>query len=97
MLRDSYGLLGRRLGVQANTDLAGLPSYAHANWHRGTASGGGLYPCSVYWIAGPGAGVVPGVYYYAHARQAMQRCWPGTSPTGSTRRSAGRSRPPSSW
>ncbi|MGC4893479.1 nitroreductase family protein [Micromonospora sp. DT31] len=77
MLRDSYGLLGRRLGVQANTDLAALPSYAHANWHRGTASGGGLYPCSVYWVAGPGAGVVPGVYYYAHARQAMQRLLAG--------------------
>ncbi|MEU1758028.1 nitroreductase family protein [Micromonospora sp. NPDC005686] len=77
LLRDSYGLLGRRLGVQANTDLAALPSYAHANWHRGTASGGGLYPCSVYWVAGPGAGVLPGVYYYAHARQAVQRLMAG--------------------
>ncbi|WP_127503871.1 nitroreductase family protein [Actinoplanes solisilvae] len=77
MLHHSYGLLGRRLGIQANTDLAALPSYAHANWHRGTASGGGLYPCSVYWIAGPGAGVTPGVYYYAHARHAMQRMLAG--------------------
>ena len=77
LLHHSYGLLGRRLGIQANTDLAALPSYAHANWHRGTASGGGLYPCSVYWIAGPGAGVTPGVYYYAHARHAMQRLLAG--------------------
>ncbi|MEU8262712.1 nitroreductase family protein [Micromonospora sp. NPDC048999] len=77
MLHHSYGLLGRRLGIQANTDLAALPSYAHANWHRGTASGGGLYPCSVYWVAGPGAGVSPGVYYYAHARHAMQRLLAG--------------------
>ncbi|WFF04579.1 nitroreductase family protein [Micromonospora sp. WMMD1076] len=77
LLHHSYGLLGRRLGIQANTDLAALPSYAHANWHRATASGGGLYPCSVYWIAGPGAGVTPGVYYYAHARHAMQRLLTG--------------------
>ena len=77
LLHHSNGLLGRRLGIQANTDLAALPSYAHANWHRGTASGGGLYPCSVYWIAGPGAGVIPGVYYYAHARHAMQRLLTG--------------------
>ncbi|MDG4798459.1 SagB family peptide dehydrogenase [Micromonospora sp. WMMD1082] len=77
MLHHSYGLLGRRLGIQANTDLAALPSYAHANWYRGTASGGGLYPCSVYWITGPGAGVSPGVYYYAHARHAMQRLLAG--------------------
>ncbi|ASW54711.1 nitroreductase family protein [Plantactinospora sp. KBS50] len=77
MLHHSYGLFGRRLGIQANTDLAALPSYAHANWYRGTASGGGLYPCSVYWAAGPGAGVPPGVYYYAHARHAMQRLLAG--------------------
>ncbi|WBB71517.1 nitroreductase family protein [Micromonospora sp. WMMD1128] len=92
MLRDSYGLLGRRLGVQANTDLAALPSYAHANWHRGTASGGGLYPCSVYWIAGPGAGVLPGVYYYAHARQAMQRLLAGDV-TGRLNAALGRPEP----
>jgi SagB-type dehydrogenase family enzyme len=77
MLHDSYGLLGRRLGITANTDLGALPSYAHANWHRPAASGGGLYPCSVYWIAGPGAGVTPGVYYYAHQRHAMQRLLAG--------------------
>ncbi len=53
MLKDSYGLTGRRLGVQANTDLAGLPYYHHANWSRGTAGGGGLYPVSVHWASGP--------------------------------------------
>ena len=35
MLRDSYGLTGRRLGVQANTDLSALPFYPLANWSRG--------------------------------------------------------------
>ncbi|MEO3924332.1 nitroreductase family protein [Micromonosporaceae bacterium B7E4] len=77
MLRDSYGLIGRRLGLQANTDTPGYPSYARATWHRGTASGGGLYPCSVYWIAGPGAGVCPGVYHYSCRHHAMQRLLAG--------------------
>ncbi|MEN3609764.1 nitroreductase family protein [Plantactinospora sp. ZYX-F-223] len=77
MLRDSYGLIGRRLGIQANTDTPGYPWYARATWHRGTASGGGLYPCSVYWIAGPGAGVCPGVYHYSCRHHAMQRLLAG--------------------
>lgn len=77
MLRDSYGLIGRRLAIQANTDVHGYPWYARANWSRGTASGGGLYPCSIYWFAGPGAGVSPGVYHYAIRRHAMQRLLAG--------------------
>jgi len=81
MLRDSYGLIGRRLAIQANTDVHGYPWYARANWSRGTASGGGLYPCSIYWIAGPSAspsaGLCPGVYYYACRTHAMQRLLAG--------------------
>ncbi|MCH0538180.1 SagB family peptide dehydrogenase [Streptomyces sp. MUM 203J] len=77
MLRDSYGLTGRRLGVQANTDLATLPSYPLANWSRGTASGGGLYPVSVYWVSGASGPVPPGVHYYATRRHAMQRLLAG--------------------
>ncbi|WP_431924777.1 nitroreductase family protein [Micromonospora wenchangensis] len=77
MLRDSYGLIGRRLAIQANTDVHGYPWYARANWHRGTASGGGLYPCSIYWVAGPGAGLCPGVYHYACRPHAMQRLLAG--------------------
>lgn len=77
MLRDSYGPLGRRLGIQANTDVHGFPLYPRAAWSRGTASGGSLYPCSIYWIAGPGAGVCPGVYHYAGAQHAMQRLLAG--------------------
>ena len=73
MLRDSYGLIGRRLGVQANTDLAALPSYRDANWSRGTASGGGLYPVGIYWLAGPGGPLLPGAYHYAPGHHAMQR------------------------
>src|SRR5690606_15645190 len=63
MLRDSYGLTGRRLGVQANTDLAGLPFHTHANWSRGTAGGGGLYPM--------------GLHHYDVQRHALQRLLTG--------------------
>ncbi|WP_139216447.1 SagB family peptide dehydrogenase, partial [Streptomyces sp. CC77] len=77
MLLDSYGLTGRRLGVQANTDLPALPRYPDANWSRGTASGGGLYPVSVYWVSGPGGPLPPGVHYYATRRHALQRLLAG--------------------
>ncbi|WBB64068.1 nitroreductase family protein [Streptomyces sp. WMMC500] len=77
LLRDSYGLVGRRLGVQANTDLGALPFYPLANWSRGTASGGGLYPVSVYWISGPSAPVPPGVHYYSARHHALRRLLTG--------------------
>ena len=72
MLRDTYGLVGRRLAIQANTDVAALPAYPKANWHRGAASGGGLYPVTVYWVAGPSAPVLPGVYHYAPHQHALR-------------------------
>ncbi|MFF2850671.1 nitroreductase family protein [Streptomyces sp. NPDC058001] len=92
MLRDSYGLTGRRLGVQANTDLAALPHYAQANWSRGTASGGGLYPVSVYWVSGPSGPHPPGVHYYSAPRHAMQRLVAGDA-TGDLRAALGADHP----
>ncbi|MEW5537610.1 nitroreductase family protein [Streptomyces cyaneofuscatus] len=77
MLRDSYGLTGRRLGVQANTDLSALPFYPLANWSRGSASGGGLYPVGVHWVSGPSGPVPPGVHYYSTRHHAMQRLLTG--------------------
>ncbi|MFE5515545.1 nitroreductase family protein [Streptomyces sp. NPDC056529] len=77
MLKDSYGLTGRRLGIQANTDLAGLPYYHHANWSRGTAGGGGLYPMSVHWAVGPSGPLTPGLHYYDVQRHALQRLLTG--------------------
>ncbi|MFI5899967.1 nitroreductase family protein [Streptomyces cyaneofuscatus] len=77
MLRDSYGLTGRRLGVQANTDLSALPFYPLANWSRGAASGGGLYPVGVHWVSGPSGPVPPGVHYYSTRHHAMQRLLTG--------------------
>jgi len=77
MLLDSYALTGRRLAVQANTDLSGLPFYTQGNWSRGTASGGGLYPVSTYWVSGPQGPMVPGVYHYSTKHHAMQRLLTG--------------------
>ncbi|MFJ3080977.1 nitroreductase family protein [Streptomyces halstedii] len=77
MLKDSYGLTGRRLGVQANSDLSGLPFYTHANWSRGTAGGGGLYPVSIHWASGPSGPLTPGVHYYDVHRHAVQRLLTG--------------------
>ncbi|MFE7511520.1 nitroreductase family protein [Streptomyces sp. NPDC057540] len=77
MLKDSYGLTGRRLGVQANSDLSGLPFYTHANWSRGTAGGGGLYPVGVHWASGPSGPLTPGIHYYDVQRHAVQRLLTG--------------------
>ncbi|MFF5767362.1 nitroreductase family protein [Streptomyces tanashiensis] len=77
MLKDSYGLTSRRLGIQANSDLSGLPSYTHANWSRGTAGGGGLYPVGVYWASGPSGPLTPGIHYYDVQRHAVQRLLTG--------------------
>ncbi|MFJ9210666.1 dehydrogenase [Streptomyces sp. L-9-10] len=92
MLRDSYGLTGRRLGVQTNTDLAALPHYTQANWSRGTASGGGLYPVSVYWVSGPSGPRTPGVHYYSAPHHAMQRLLAGDV-TGEVRAALGEGAP----
>ncbi|WP_406065190.1 nitroreductase family protein [Streptomyces sp. NBC_01077] len=77
MLKDSYGLTGRRLGIQANSDLSGLPFHTHANWSRGTAGGGGLYPVGVYWASGPSGPLTPGIHAYDVHRHAVQRLLTG--------------------
>ncbi|MCL2731499.1 MAG: nitroreductase family protein [Actinomycetia bacterium] len=77
MLQDSYGLTGRRLAVQANSDLGTLPMYTQANWSRGSASGGGLYPVGIHWIAGPGGPLTPGIHYYDTQHHAMRRLLTG--------------------
>ncbi|MFI1801098.1 SagB family peptide dehydrogenase [Streptomyces sp. NPDC020379] len=77
MLLDSYGLLSRRLALHANDDLASLPRYAAASWARGTASGGGLYPVSVYWVNGRESPLTPGVYAYDPPHHALRRLLTG--------------------
>lgn len=88
MLRDSYGLTGRRLAVQANTDLGSLPFYSHANWSRGTASGGGLYPVGVHWVSGASGPLAPGVYYYDTPHHRVTRLMSGDV-TGEVRAALG--------
>ncbi|MEV7951729.1 nitroreductase family protein [Streptomyces rubiginosohelvolus] len=77
MLLHSYGLTGRRLGVQSNSDLPALPFYTEANWSRGTASGGALYPVSTYWVSGPGGPMTPGVHHYSTTHHTMERLLTG--------------------
>ncbi|WP_329585844.1 nitroreductase family protein [Kitasatospora sp. NBC_01250] len=89
MLRDSYGLTGRRLAVQANSDLGSLPFATHANFSRGTASGGGLYPIGIHWVCGPSGPFTPGVYHYATGHHAMERLLTGDV-SGEVRAALGR-------
>ncbi|RRQ75501.1 nitroreductase [Streptomyces griseofuscus] len=88
MLRDSYGLTGRRLAVQANSDLGSLPFHTHANWSRGTSSGGGLYPIGIHWLSGASGPLAPGVYYYDTPRNAFARTLSGDV-TGEVRAALG--------
>ncbi|MEU2712507.1 SagB family peptide dehydrogenase [Streptomyces sp. NPDC007205] len=77
MLLESYGRLARRIEINANDDLDKVQSYRSAKFARGTASGGGLYPVSIYWVAGPSAPVTPGVYYYNSPQHGIQRLLTG--------------------
>lgn len=63
--------------MQANSDLGSLPFYTHANFSRGTASGGGLYPIGIHWVCGPSGPFTPGVYHYATGHHAMERLLTG--------------------
>ncbi|MFJ7962452.1 SagB family peptide dehydrogenase [Streptomyces sp. NPDC096324] len=88
MLRDSYGLTGRRLAVHAGSDLISLPSHSHASWSRGTASGGGLYPIGIHWVSGAGGPLTPGVYHYDPPRHRVTRLLSGDV-TGEVRAALG--------
>lgn len=77
LLRDSYGLTGRRLAVHGNPDLRGMPWFPSATWSRGVASGGGLYPLEVYWVTGASGPLTPGIYNYSTPHHSMQRLLAG--------------------
>ncbi|WP_327420372.1 SagB family peptide dehydrogenase [Streptomyces sp. NBC_01527] len=77
LLRLSYGVLDRRLRVSWNQDSHVRVLYPEALWGRGTASGGGMYPLEVYWVAGPGGPLTPGVYHYSTAHHDFERLLAG--------------------
>ncbi|MBY8877933.1 nitroreductase family protein [Actinacidiphila acidipaludis] len=77
LLRLSYGVLDRRLRVSWNQDSHVRVLYPEALWGRGTASGGGMYPLEMYWVAGPGGDLTPGVYHYSTAHHAFERLLTG--------------------
>jgi SagB-type dehydrogenase family enzyme len=77
LLRQTFGLLTRRLRITANTRIGDPTWYQDAAWSRGTASGGGLYPLEIYWVCGPSGPLLPGVYYYASPRHTLQRLLAG--------------------
>ncbi|MGD0244346.1 MAG: SagB family peptide dehydrogenase [Streptosporangiaceae bacterium] len=77
LLRQTFGLLTRRLRITGNTRIGDPTWYQDAAWSRGTASGGGLYPLEIYWVSGPSGPLLPGIYYYASARHALRRLLAG--------------------
>ncbi len=77
LLRLSYGVLDRRLRVSWNQDSHVRVLYPEALWGRGSASGGGMYPLEVYWVAGPGSPMTPGVYHYSTAHHGFERLLAG--------------------
>jgi SagB-type dehydrogenase family enzyme len=72
MLHDSYALLARRLAVHANGRPEAQARWTTAHWGRGTASGGGLHPVTIYWIAGAAGPLPPAVYFYSPPRHGLQ-------------------------
>jgi len=74
--------------VQANSDLGTLPMYTQANWSRGSASGGGLYPVGVHWVNGPSGPLTPGVHYYDTRHHELRRLLAGDV-TGEVRSAVG--------
>jgi SagB-type dehydrogenase family enzyme len=77
MLRQSYGLTSRRLRVDGNGNGDTQPWHKFSVWGRGAASGGGLYPLEIYWAAGAGAPIAPGIYHYSPAHHALDRLLAG--------------------
>ncbi len=77
LLRLSYGVLDRRLRVSWNQDSHVRVLYPESLWGRGTASGGGMYPLEVYWVAGPSGPLAPGVYHYSTAHHCFERLLTG--------------------
>ncbi|MDG4757456.1 SagB family peptide dehydrogenase [Micromonospora sp. WMMD710] len=88
LLRLSYGVLDRRLGINWNQDAAKRAHFEHAVWGRGTASGGGMYPVELYLVAGAGGPLLPGAYHYHTGSHMLERLLIGDV-TGTVRAALG--------
>src|SRR5579883_1384348 len=73
----AYGAINRRLDVNWNRDVYDRARYIHANFGRGTASGGGMYPTEIFWACGPGGPLQSGIYHYDNAHHALARLYTG--------------------
>lgn len=73
----AHGILNRRLDVNWNRDHRDRSRYHQANFGRGTASGGGMYPTEIYWACGQSGPLLPGLYHYDNAHHAMARLFTG--------------------
>ncbi|OZM73052.1 hypothetical protein CFN78_12590 [Amycolatopsis antarctica] len=81
LLLYSYGLIGRRTRITGNPQQEGQIPYPGAVWARGSAAGGGLYPCEIYWVPGAGDRGLPGIYHYSAPHHAMNRIALGEAAT----------------
>jgi SagB-type dehydrogenase family enzyme len=66
------GLLRRKLTINWTVSGAHASSNRNVNYSRGAASGGGLYPVSMYVVLGNQCGA-PGVYHYDAVHNALTR------------------------
>ncbi|WP_370941897.1 SagB family peptide dehydrogenase [Amycolatopsis sp. cg5] len=77
LLRASYGPRGRRLRFDSTQSNAGFSHYPTANWARGAAGGGGLYPLRLYLVAGSAGAMAPGVHHYSTRQHAFEQIHDG--------------------
>ncbi|MBT2468154.1 nitroreductase family protein [Streptomyces sp. ISL-66] len=67
------GPLSRSWQIDWNGDASQHTRLPSGTWRRGTPSGGANYPWELYWAAGPGLPVPPGLLHYASGRHTLER------------------------
>lgn len=73
MLRLANGPVKRKLDMNWNLSHGGDARFAYPTCARATASGGGLYPVEYYLLALRANDLLPGVYHYDSAHDALER------------------------
>jgi SagB-type dehydrogenase family enzyme len=77
LLLYTNGILGRKMDLNWNSDNFGRLHISGAAHTRGPASGGGMYPFEIYYVAGTGGTVTPGIYHYDTAHHSLARICTG--------------------